>query len=76
MESMPPPGSLRRRFAVGLQFALTLLFVSFLLYRLFNWITQGGPFPILAAIGGVGGFVGMWRWTLHELRKPAPGSNS
>ena len=63
MNAVPPTGSLslRERAALGILLALTVLFLCLLVYRIVQWLTTRTPFPLLAAIGGVGGFVATWR---------------
>jgi hypothetical protein len=68
MQDLPPSGSARRRFALAVWVAVTALFAVLTAYALYAWIVAGRMFPWLAAIGGVGAFVGIWRW-MHERQR-------
>lgn len=68
MEDLPPHGSPRRRIVIGIWVALTILFAALLVCGIVLWTTGRAEFPILAAIGGVGGFIALWRWILERSR--------
>lgn len=40
----------------------TLVFVGLFAYRATLWLSRGEEFPLLAAIGGILGIIGIWRW--------------
>ena len=71
MRDFPPEGSARKQVAIAVWIALTLLFSAALGYGLYQWLTHRVEFPLLAAIGGIGGFVVVWRWIVERSRAPS-----
>ena len=67
MDDLPPPGSKRRKIALWFWALFTLAFVSLFVWGLLRG-SAAGEFPVLAAIGGVLGLIGIWRWIAERSR--------
>ncbi len=67
MDDLPPPASKRRKIALGFWALVTLAFVSLFVWRRLR-SSAGGEFPVLAAVGGVLGLIGIWRWIVERSR--------
>jgi hypothetical protein len=71
MRDFPPEGSSRKKVAIRVWIALTILFAAVLAFGVYRWVTQQVEFPVLAAIGGIGGFIAVWRWIVETTRAPS-----
>ena len=71
MDSLPPAGSFRRRAALAFFLLGTAVLAYLLLHSVIDWIAERKPFPILEALGAIGGAVVCWQWIIQELRKRA-----
>jgi len=68
MNDLPVHGSTRRRLAIGTWAVFSGLFAALLVYGVVRWVSGPVQLPVLAGIGGIGGFVGVWRWIAEKTR--------